>query len=587
MSLDEYIYEVVAGFLKKRKRRKELEAENTVSLEEVKSKLLLLSRAVTGAQIRIFPAEMEGGYKNTAFFLPEYVNLFPTAKDNFDFYLFRTLFLSYQYLNEYNYPAGDPMEYGIEEARHRAMQCADDVINVMEEDFPRMGEKHRYFLKMLPKDKDGTPLTYWLYGKWMKNDKEQTGTAHVDTSVKTKKQQERIQTIMKAKASEEMKSLQVDKKQQEDMVLHNYYEKIETVEEFGGGTWRDFDGSDELEEHADALEEIRMNNTVRVDDPVHSVYQAEFMENVQVGEVEEQESAEPYVEYDEWDYNKKTYKERYCKVFTEEHPGTDASYYYDTIRENATTLTGLRKMLTHVNNKFHRLRRQPKGDEFDLDAVIDRYVTLRAGHTPAENIYLDKRKKEKELSILFLLDISLSSDSYAAGNRVIDVEKQVSILFGEILDEFGVDFSIGCFYSKTRNNTRYIDLKPFDEDWKKARLKIGSPQPLGYTRIGAALRHAGALISRRDSKNKWVILISDGKPNDYDKYEGTYGIQDIKQALRELNAMNINTYALAIEAQAKYYLPVMFGARHFEILTTPRELLMSLAGLYERIRYKT
>jgi nitric oxide reductase NorD protein len=110
---------------------------------------------------------------------------------------------------------------------------------------------------------------------------------------------------------------------------------------------------------------------------------------------------------------------------------------------------------------------------------------------------------------------------------------------------------------------------------------------MGYTRIGAALRHAGSLIEKRDTKNKWVILISDGKPNDYDKYEGTYGINDIKQALREMHASHINTYALAIEAQAKYYLPMMFGTNHFEILTTPMELLQSLALLYERIRYKT
>ena len=74
---------------------------------------------------------------------------------------------------------------------------------------------------------------------------------------------------------------------------------------------------------------------------------------------------------------------------------------------------------------------------------------------------------------------------------------------------------------------------------------------------------------KRSTKNKWVILISDGKPNDYDKYEGKYGVNDVKQALRELNERNINSYALAIEAQAKYYLPQMFGQNHYQILTTP------------------
>ena len=84
-----------------------------------------------------------------------------------------------------------------------------------------------------------------------------------------------------------------------------------------------------------------------------------------------------------------------------------------------------------------------------------------------------------------------------------------------------------------------------------------------------------------------MILISDGKPNDYDKYEGKYGIHDVKQALLELNQRSINSYALAIEAQAKYYLPQMFGQNHYQILTTPIELLQSLVKLYEKNKTST
>ncbi|HRF40905.1 MAG TPA: hypothetical protein PK198_19075, partial [Saprospiraceae bacterium] len=95
-----------------------------------------------------------------------------------------------------------------------------------------------------------------------------------------------------------------------------------------------------------------------------------------------------------------------------------------------------------------------------------------------------------------------------------------------------------------------------------------------------------ARLQQRPTKNKWIVLISDGKPNDYDKYEGKYGIHDVKQALRELNARQIHSYALAIEAQAKYYLPQMFGQNHYQILTTPTELLQSLVKLYDKIRHQ-
>lgn len=159
-------------------------------------------------------------------------------------------------------------------------------------------------------------------------------------------------------------------------------------------------------------------------------------------------------------------------------------------------------------------------------------------------------------------------------------------MFGEILNEFTIDFSIDCFYSKTRNYTTYLTLKDFDEDWNTAKHKVGAIEPQGYTRIGAALRHSGAMLDTRKTKNKWVILISDGKPNDYDKYEGRYGINDVRQALRELKERQINSYALAIEAKAKYYLPQMFGQNHYQILTTPNELLQSMVKLYEKIKHQ-
>jgi len=329
---------------------------------------------------------------------------------------------------------------------------------------------------------------------------------------------------------------------------------------------------------------LQMSRTVRVDDDTHSVYQADFLENIHVSESADFNEKNYFLSYDEWDYSKRKYKQNFCKLYPKKVIEKDVAYYKQTIQDNATTLMGLRKMLTNINNKYQQQRRQTQGEEFDLDALTDFVTEVYSGHSPSEKIYLSSRKKEKDISILMLLDISLSSDGYAAGNRVIDVEKQVSILFGEILEEFQVDFAIGAFFSKTRNYANYIEIKSFDEDWQKAKYKVGNVQPQGYTRIGTALRHSGALLEKRDTKNKWLILISDGKPNDYDRYEGKYGIQDVKQALRELKEKQINSYALAIEAEAKYYLPQMFGQNHYQILTTPVELLQSLVKLYEKIR---
>ena len=581
MELDEILYSKVLQFFKKNKKVDVDLVNRTVQLEEIKSRLTILARAITGDIIEIFPAEREGGYKNNNFFLPISFGQFNTYETNLSYYFFRVLYLTQQRKQHLNW--NEIQENSLEISQQKAFESAPEILKNLHEEFPLITDLHQQFLNFY-NSKEVRDFS-WLYGKWMQNSAEIKIDKKLDnfTDLTKKAADEKEPTILKANPVEEIKSLAIDKKQQEDYVLLHSFEKVETAEEFNGN-WRDFDGSDELEKHQEALEELNMKFTVRVDDTSHSVYQADFIENTTISESAERDKKGYHLKYNEWDHSQKAYKDSFCKVYPISQIKTNPEYYSKTISEKATVLNGLRKMLTNVNNKMQQHRRQSQGAEFDIDATTDMITDILSKKTPSENVYLSNRKKDKDISILLLLDISLSSDSYAAGNKIIDVEKQVSILFGEILNEFNIDFSINCFFSKTRNYSTYLTLKDFDEDWQKAKNKIGAPKPQGYTRIGAALRHSGALLEKRPSKNKWVIFLSDGKPNDYDKYEGKYGIHDVKQALKELKQKQINTYALAIEAQAKYYLPLMFGQNHYQIVTHPEDLLKSLVKLYEKIK---
>jgi nitric oxide reductase NorD protein len=581
---DEYIFTKLAHYFKRKRLKKEEAISHAVNLDEIKPRLTILARAITGESIEIFEAEREGGYKNNNFFLPSKFADFSSADENISFYLFRVLYLAIQKNLKLNW--NDEQEHELVESQQKAQETSQLVLASLFEQFPITQKYHEKFIQFYSEKK--LQDFSFIYGKFMNNTTEDNSDKKLNNFTEKVKKADDVQpkTILKSKAVEEIISVQVDVKQQEDAVLQHQFEKVETAEEFGGN-FRDFDGDDELDDHSNALDDVKMKYTVRVDDTAHSVYQADFIENTTVSESAEIDSSGYHILYDEWDYTKRAYKNDFCKVYPKTLQKTAVPYYKITLNEYRSTLVGLRKMLTNVNNKYQQQRRQTQGEEFDIDAITDLFVDVYSGHTPSEKIYLSKRKKEKDLSILLLLDISLSSDGYAAGNRVIDVEKQVSILFGEILNEFNIDFSIDCFYSKTRNHSSYITIKDFDEDWNQAKFKVGAIEPSGYTRIGAALRHSGAMLDKRDTKNKWVILISDGKPNDYDKYEGKYGVNDVKQALRELNERNINSYALAIEAQAKYYLPQMFGQNHYQILTTPVELLQSLVLLYEKIKHQS
>ena len=583
---DEYIFTKFAHDFKRRRKKREAAIANAVNLNDIKSRLTIFARAITGKPIEVFDAEREGGYKNNNFFLPATFSVFPSIEENTSFYLFRILYLSIQSNMNLNWT--DNQEHELKESQQKANEVSNKVLKELFLQFPiAKGYYQKIIEQCIKSTTKGKPIdTSYVYGKWMRNHSEELASDRLKNFTDKVKNglNEDAKTIIKANAIEEIISVQIDQKQQEDAVLQHQFEKVETADEFGGN-WRDVDGDDELEDHANALEDLHMKYTVRVDDTAHSVYEAEFIENTTVSESVAQYENTHFIPYDEWDYSKHKYKEEYCKVYPQTIQKTNVNYYKKTIAENSSTLLGLRKMLSSVDQKYQQQRRQRQGEEFDIDAITDLFVDAKSGHTPSEKIYVSKRKKEKDISILLLLDVSLSSDGYADGNKVIDVEKQVSILFGEILNEYQIDFSINCFYSKTRNHSTYTIIKDFDDNWNKAKFKIGAIEPSGYTRIGTALRHSGELLSKRSTKNKWVILLSDGKPNDYDRYEGAYGINDVKQALRELNAQNINSYALAIEAQAKYYLPQMFGQNHYQILTTPVELLRSLVKLYDKIKH--
>ncbi len=580
---DEYLFTKAAFFFKNRRKRKAAALAHVVYLSSLKERLTIFARAITGASIDLYPAEREGGYKNTSFFLPTQFGAFKDATANENFYLFRVLYLSVQKNLKLNWKEGKA--HSLEASQEAARKSAPAILAILFQEFPNTKELHQQIHAQLTQNPKKSDLSF-LYGKWMHSEVEKTEDTAYDESIAAVKSTENNleKTLLKAQAVEELCAVTIDKKQLEDAVLQHQFEKVETAEEFGGN-FRDFDGEDELEDHANALEDVQMKYTVRVDDTAHSVYQADFMENTTILESAGTDEKGYFIPYDEWDHAKKKYQAHFCKVYPKTLLKTAPNYYQKTIQEYQGVLMSLRKSLSSFSNKYQQQRRQTQGDSFDLDALTDVFVAVQSQQTPSEKIYFSKRKKEKDMSILILLDSSLSSDGYAAGNKVIDVEKQVSILFGEVLEELGIDFSIQSFSSKTRNNTTYITVKDFDENWQQVKHKIGAIEPTGYTRIGAALRHSGALLAKREARHKWVLLLSDGKPNDYDRYEGTYGVQDVKQALRELDKKHIHAYALAVEAQAKYYLPQMFGTNNYQILTSPVALLHSMVHLYEKIKH--
>ncbi len=559
---------------KKRNEPNENNAD-TVCLQDLRYRLTLLACAMSGHPIELITAESVGGWRGNQFYLPAEINEYHDRKLNFKYYLYRVLFLCKQKELKLNWRPDEKSEKFTSE--QMAQQNAHFVLDALAEEYENFTPLYNELSHIENKS--------WLYGKWMVDNTLIAGEElqHIAPLLgDDNDQKDEITTELEANPVDEVITVQHDREKQEEFMITHNFEKIETAEEFDD-IWRDFDGDDSLEDDLDALQDINMKHTVRVDDVVHSVYRAEFTGNLTIAQSKELKENGYYYEYPEWHFKQRNFIENHCKVYPLLFRGKDISYAQRIIGNNKNVLLKLKKMLASIQNEMKRIRRVTDGDEFALDEVIDAFVDIRAGKSPNEKLYNSKRKRKADLSILFLIDLSLSGDSYVAGHKVIDIEKEAVILLGEAFSEYDIDFQVDGFFSKTRNFCHYVTLKHFDDKWNRGKVNIGGISPMGFTRIGPAMRHAGFLLEKRPSKKKWVILLSDGKPNDYDQYGGQYGVKDINHTVRELYDMDIGTYALAIEQQAKYYLPQMFGINHYRILTLPEMLPESIMHLYKKI----
>src|SRR5690606_19620357 len=174
----------------------------------------------------------------------------------------------------------------------------------------------------------------------------------------------------------------------------------------------------------------------------------------------------------------------------------------------------------------------------------------------------------RDLAITLLIDISGSTDSWlTGGKRIIDVEREALLLVCIALERLGAPYSIQAFSGEGPQGVTLIEVKAFDEPYSNdIALRIAALDSQHYTRAGAALRHATAVLMKQYARHRLLLLLSDGKPNDVDEYEGRYGVEDMKKAVDEAKLQGVFPFCLTIDRHAAGYLQGIFGARQYALL---------------------
>ena len=88
---------------------------------------------------------------------------------------------------------------------------------------------------------------------------------------------------------------------------------------------------------------------------------------------------------------------------------------------------------------------------------------------------------------------------------------------------------------------------------------------------------------RQPAEHRLLLMLSDGKPNDADRYDGRYGVEDMRQSVAEARLQGIFPFCLTVDLQAPAYLPKVFGPDNYAVLSTPERLPMVLLDWTRRL----
>lgn len=148
----------------------------------------------------------------------------------------------------------------------------------------------------------------------------------------------------------------------------------------------------------------------------------------------------------------------------------------------------------------------------------------------------------------------------------------------------GEPYSVIAFSGEGRHAVSVRQIKGFNEHYSNdIALRISALEPERYTRTGAALRHATANLMKMPAAHRLLLLLSDGKPNDNDDYEGRYGVEDMHMAVTEARLQNIFPFCLTIDRHAANYLPRIFGNNQYALLPKPEQLPKALLDWMKRL----
>lgn len=284
--------------------------------------------------------------------------------------------------------------------------------------------------------------------------------------------------------------------------------------------------------------------------------------------------------YPEWDFARQGYRKNWCVMREKDVEPAHDDFVARVRARHAPAIGQLRRRFEALRDEQRRLKRQPFGEDVDLDALVAAIAEARDGREMSARLFIRAHRAERDIAVVFMVDMSGSTKGW-----VNEVEREALVLLCEALEALGDRYAIYGFSGISRKRCELFRVKRMDEAYDDTvRARIAGIAPQDYTRMGFAIRHLTRLLQDTEAHTKLLFSISDGRPEDYhDGYRGRYGIEDTRQALIEARRAGVHPFCVTIDRDAREYLPHLYGPARYVVLDEARQLPLKLADVYRRL----
>ena len=288
--------------------------------------------------------------------------------------------------------------------------------------------------------------------------------------------------------------------------------------------------------------------------------------------------------YQEWDYQIQLHRPDWATIYERRQPKGNPEDIEKILTEHKPIAHRIKQIIDLLSPEgVQRIRNMEDGDEIDLNAAVDAMISIRMGEQPNPRITMRNVLKNRDLSVVVLMDLSESTNEKIGGSdkTVLELTREAATLVATAINGIGDPFALHGFASDGRHDVQYYRFKDFNQHFDDdAKARLAGMQGGLSTRMGAAMRHAGQHLLKQPERRKLLLIVTDGEPADIDERDPQHLRHDTKKAVEELYSKGILSYCLTLDPDADAYVKRIFGANNYTVIDNVERLPEQLPVLF-------